>query len=93
MPGGVTCRVRTAERWLAAYTADGSTARSGRSDRTERRRRPVELVTLIEGMELRRPPPKVAQVHREAARMAAEKRWSARSYPVVYRIIADLDRG
>ncbi len=58
--------LRTAERWLAAYTADGSTARSGRSDRTRRRRIPVELVGLIEGMAWRRPPPKVAQVHREA---------------------------
>jgi len=54
---------------------------------------PVELVTLIEGLALRRPPPKIAQVHREAVRIAAEKGWSAPSYPVVYRIVADLDRG
>jgi len=85
--------LRMAERWLAAYTTDGSTARSGRTDRTRRRRIPVELVELIEGMALRRPPPKVVQVHREAARIAAERGWSAPSYPVVYRIIADLDRG
>jgi len=85
--------LRTAERWLAAYTADGSTARSGRSDRTRRRRIPVDLVTLIEGLALRRPPPKIAQVHREAIRIAEEKGWSAPSYPVVYRIVADLDRG
>ena len=84
---------RTAARWLLAYAADGSTARSGRSDRTRRRRIPVELVTLIEGLALRRPPPKIAQVHREAVRIAEEKGWSAPSYPVVYRIVADLDRG
>jgi len=84
---------RTAARWLLAYTADGSTARSGRSDRTSRRRIPVELVNLIEGMALRRPPPKTAQVHREAVRIADERGWPAPSYPVVYRIIAGLDRG
>lgn len=50
---------RTAARWLLSYTADGSTARSGRSDRTRRRRIPAELVNLIEGMALRRPPPKL----------------------------------
>ncbi len=64
---------RTAQRWLLAYTADGSTARSGRSDRTRRRRIPVELVTLIEGLALRRPAPKIAQVHREAIRIAGKK--------------------
>ena len=84
---------RTAERWLAAYTADGSTGRSGRSDRARRRRIPVELVNLIEGMALRRPPPRVAEVHREAGRIADERGWPPPSYPVVYRIIAGLDRG
>jgi len=53
----------------------------------------VELINLIEGMALRRPPPKITQVHREAVRIAGEKGWPAPSYPVVYRIIADLERG
>ena len=48
---------------------------------------------LIEGMVLRRPPPKIAQVHREAGRIAGEWGWPAPSYPVVYRIIVGLDRG
>ena len=85
--------LRTAQRWLASYLADGSTTRSGRSDRTKRRRIPVELVNLIEGMALRRPAPKVAHIHREAVRIAEERGWPAPSYPVVYRIIAGLDRG
>lgn len=38
---------RTAARWLLAYTADGSSAGSGRPDRTRRRRIPAELVNLI----------------------------------------------
>ena len=53
----------------------------------------MDLVNLIEGMALRRPPPKIAQVHREAVRIAEERGWPAPSYPVVYRIIAGLDRG
>lgn len=46
--GGVP--VRTAQRWLARYRADGlaGLARRGRSDRG-RRRFPDELVALIEG--------------------------------------------
>jgi len=84
---------RTAARWLLAYRADGATARSGRSDRARRRRIPVELVNLIEGMALRRPPPKIAQVHREAVRIAEERGWPAPSYPVDYRNITSLDRG
>ena len=87
--------LRTAQRWLAAYKADGAAglARASRSDRAKRRRIPAELVTLIEGWALRRPPPRVAEVHREAVRVAAERGWSAPSYPVVHRIIAGLDRG
>lgn len=85
--------LRTAQRWLAAYRVDGAAAltRAVRSDKNKRRRIPPELVTLIEGLALRRPPPKVAEVHREAVRVAAEQDWPAPSYPVVHRIIAALD--
>ena len=38
----------------------------------------MELVQLIEGMALRRPPPKIAQVHREAVRIADERGWPTR---------------
>ena len=48
---------------------------------------------LIEGMALRRPPPRAAEVHRAVLAVAAEKNWPAPSYPVVRRIIAALDRG
>ena len=48
---------------------------------------------LIEGMALRRPPPRAAEVHRAVTAIAAEKGWPAPSYPVVRRIIAGLDRG
>ena len=85
--------LRTAERWLAAYRAGGLDARPPRSDLGGRRRMPPELVGLVEGLALRRPPPKAAQVHREVARVATERGWPVPSYPVVRRIIAGLDRG
>src|SRR6478735_6313581 len=87
--------LRTAQRWLAAYKADGAAglARASRSDRAKRRRIPAELVALIEGWALRRPPPRVTEVHREAVRVALERGWPAPSYPVVWRIITGLDRG
>jgi putative transposase len=64
--------VRTLERWLARYRDGGLTglARSPRSDRG-RRKLPGELVALIEGLALRRPPPSTAAVHRQAALVAA----------------------
>jgi putative transposase len=50
--------LRTARRWLAAYRADGAAGlmRSPRSDRHSRRI-PDELVQVIEGLALRKPPP------------------------------------
>ena len=53
----------------------------------------AELVALVEGWALRRPPPRIAEVHREAVQVALEQGWPAPSYPVVRRIIAGLDRG
>ena len=90
--------LRTAQRWLAAYTAGGAAglSRAPRSDRAQRRRMPAELVALValvEGWALRRPPPRIAEVHREAVRVAIERGWPPPSYPVVRRIIAGLDRG
>ena len=80
---------------MAAYKAHGSAGlvRAARSDRAKRRRIPTELVTLIECWASRRPPPRVAEVHREAVRVAAERGWPAPSYPVVRRIITALDPG
>ena len=85
---------RTARRWLASYEADGAAGlvRSVRADRG-RHRIPEEMRALIEGMALRRPPPRAAEVHRAVVAIAAEKDWPEPSYPVVRRIIAGLDRG
>ena len=85
---------RTATRWLAAYQANGLDGLR-RADRADRggRRLPPEMVELIEGMALRRPPPKAAEVHRAVGGIAADRGWPPVSYPVVRRIIAGLDRG
>lgn len=64
--------VRTAQRWLRSYIADGASGleRAGRSDVSKRRKVPAELVAIVEGLALRRPPPKIAQLHREAVQIA-----------------------
>lgn len=57
------------------------------------RRVPKELVELVEGLALRRPPPRIAEVHRTAVDLAAQRGLPAPSYQSVRRIIERLDRG
>lgn len=66
--------------------------RSGRTDRGGWRIA-AELVELIEGLTLRRPPPQIAQVHRQVAEVAAGRGLPAPSYQSVRRVIQRLDRG
>ena len=86
--------LRTAEWWLTAYLTRGAAGlrRSGRADKG-RHRSPDELLKVIEGMALRRPPPHAAEVHRAAVKIAEERGWKAPSYTVVREVIAGLDRG
>lgn len=85
---------RTATRWLASFQA-GGVEQLRRSDRSDLggRRLPAQMVAFIEGLALRRPPPKVAEVHRAVNVVAAEQGWPAVSYSVVRRIVIGLDRG
>ncbi len=85
---------RTATRWLAAYRAEGSAglSRSARSDRGGHRM-PTELHDLIEGLALRRPPPRVAEVHRAVSAVAVEHGWPVPCYEVVRRIVRSLEPG
>ena len=73
--------IRTAGRWVAAYRAGGPArlARAGRADRG-RRRFPAELVAAVEGLVLRKPPPSVATVHRQAVAVATRNGWPVPSY-------------
>ncbi|MDN5917456.1 MAG: helix-turn-helix domain-containing protein [Pseudonocardia sp.] len=76
--------LRTAQRWLARFRADGlvGLARTARTDRG-RRRVPAELVRLIEGLALSRPRPSVATIARRGARAATAQGWSVPSYSTV----------
>ncbi len=86
--------LRTAQRWLAAYRAEGSAGltRSRRADRGSPRM-PDELVELTEGLALRRPPPKIAQIYRQVAELAERRGVTAPSYYAVRRIVRGLDPG
>jgi putative transposase len=84
--------LRTVQRWLARYRADGlvGLARTVRTDRGQRRV-PAELVRLVEGLALCRPRPSVATIARRAARAATDRSWPVPSYSTVHAIVADLD--
>lgn len=84
--------VRTARRWLARYRAEGP-AGLGRPPRPEAgtRKFAQELVELIEGMALLKPPLSIATIHRRASAIAKEKGWRLASYGSVRTIICQLD--
>ena len=83
---------RTLRRWLAAYRTGGlaALARRPRSDRGARRM-PPELQLLIEGLALRRPPPTIATVHRQAAQAARAQGWPVPGYAAVYDVVRSID--
>jgi putative transposase len=84
--------LRTVERWLAQYRADGlaGLVRRTREDRGHRKL-PVEAVELIEGLFLKKPRPSAAAVYRRVLTLSKEQGWLAPSYSTVYAIIARLD--
>jgi len=54
---------------------------------------PTQLRDLVEGLALRRPPPRIAEVHRAVCAVATALGWPAPSYEVVRRIVHRLDPG
>ena len=48
---------------------------------------------MTEGLALRRPPPRIAEVHRAVCDIAIAQGWAAPSYDVVRRVIDRLDPG
>ncbi len=83
---------RTVERWVAHYRRDGlaGLVRAPRVDRGQRRF-PADLVHLIEGLALRKPPPTAAAVYRQVVTVAAREGWPPPSYSTVYAVIRRLD--
>jgi putative transposase len=84
--------IRTVERWLMRYRRDGlaGLTRRIRGD-AGTYRLPPDLVTLIEGMGLKKPRSSAALIHRRAAKLAKAAGWPLPSYGTVHAILARLD--
>ena len=84
--------IRTVERWLTRYRRDGlaGLTRGIRGD-AGTHRLPPDLVTLIEGMGLKKPRSSAALIHRRVAKVAEAKGWPSPSYGTVHAILAQLD--
>ena len=84
--------LRTARRWLTRYRADGP-AGLARPTRPEAGKRtfPKELVELIEGMALLKPPPSIVTIHRRVAGIVGERQWRMPSYGSVRDIVRRID--
>ncbi len=83
--------LRTAQRWLAQYRECGlvGLAHQPRSDRGARRF-PEELISLIEGLALSRPPPSAAAIHRQVSTVARDHGWPVPGYDTVYDVVTGL---
>lgn len=89
---GAGIPIRTARRWLARYRADGPVglARPLRSE-AGKRTFPKELVELIEGMALLKPPPSIATIYRRITGLADGRGWRTPSYGSVRSIVGGID--
>lgn len=85
--------LRTLQRWHAAHKRHGISGLATTTRRTIQRRTNPELVALIEGLALVKPPLPVALIARKARQVAAGHGWSAPSYSTVRSITAALDPG
>jgi putative transposase len=83
---------RTIERWVARYRRDGlaGLVRAPRVDRGQRRF-PGDLIGLIEGLALRKPPPTAAAVYRQVVTVAEREGWPPPSYSTVYAVIRQIN--
>jgi putative transposase len=86
--------LRTLERWAQRYRTEGlaGLARQPRADRGTRKF-PAELIGLVEGLALQRPPPTAAAIHRQLLGIAAQQGWPAPSYRTVCAVVHALDPG
>lgn len=86
--------IRTARRWLARYRARGP-AGLARSPRPEAGSRKIsaELVELVQGLALLKPPLSVATIQRRAHAIAEKKGWRPASYGSVRNIVRSLAPG
>lgn len=96
LAGGEHASLRTLRIWVARYRQHGlaGLARQPRADRGTPHRLTPEMIKLIEGLALQRPPPTAAQVHRQVAPIAQERGWPVPSYRTVAALagVAPLNR-
>ncbi len=85
--------LRTLQRWHAAHKRDGIDGLATANRGTTRRRSTPELVALIEGLALVKPPLPIAAIARKANRVAAGHDWPPLSYSTVRSITTGLDPG
>jgi putative transposase len=89
---GQTITLRTLQRWVTRYRAEGlvGLVRQRRSDQGQRRLDPA-VQRLIEGLALQKAKPSAAAIHRQVAALAAQHGWDVPSYSRVYDIVHHLD--
>lgn len=85
--------LRTLQRWHAAHKRDGIAGLATANHGTTGRRTTPELVTLVEGLALVKPPLPLAAIARKANRVAADHDWPPVSYSTVRSITTGLDPG
>jgi hypothetical protein len=85
---------RTLQRWAGRYRSAGlaGLTRVRRADRGQRRI-PADLLLLIEGLALRRPPPSIATIHRQVAGVARDQGWPVPAYATVHAVVRGIDPG
>jgi putative transposase len=84
--------IRTLHRWVKRYREQGLTglARKERADRSNHRTTD-DIVKLIEGLALQKPPPSIASLHRQVKKICKRHEWRIPSYSNVYKIVNQLE--
>lgn len=84
--------LRTAQRWLKRYRAEGlaGLGRNGRTDRGSRRSLSEPCRRVVEGLALQQPPLTVSAIQREVARWARSAGERVPSHDTVGRIVAAI---
>ncbi|QHK22609.1 helix-turn-helix domain-containing protein [Pseudarthrobacter psychrotolerans] len=85
--------LRTLRRWHAAHKRDGMAGLATGNRGTIGRRSTPELVALVEGLALVKPPLPITAIARKANRIAADHCWPPHSHCKVRAITKGLDPG
>jgi putative transposase len=84
--------VRTLYNWSKAFNGNGLSGLTPkqRQDRGQRRSVPPELITLIQGLYLRKPPAPISAIHRIVKDVCMKNNWRVPSYDVVHDIVLKI---